>query len=207
MNLTYGVCVGSWQKLGANVVPHIGDRPLLALSGQSSIAVAYNSIMEAAAAVDTDILVLQHDDLEIVDPAAEAKIISVLEDHDIGILGIAGGLFGSGIAWWNNQPIGHQRTDVRNIDFGKRTGEVDLLEGSLLALPRRALRIVRFDTDYPGFHGYDVDISMQVRDLDLKVIVADIDTWHHTNMGYKSDASHRDWLMADELFRTKWGPS
>ncbi len=36
----YGTCVGSWEKLRRNVIPRTAGRPLMALSGQTQIAVA-----------------------------------------------------------------------------------------------------------------------------------------------------------------------
>jgi len=204
MNVVYGVCVGSWGKLQANVVPHVGARPLVAVSGQTSIATAYNAIIDAAMELDADALVLQHDDLEITDPDGEAKLLAMLEVPNTGIVGIAGGLYGAGMAWWNNSPTGHQRTDVMDIDFGRHSGSTMMLEGSLLVLSKWAINHLQFDTRYPGFHGYDVDISLQVLHHGKDVRVADVETHHHTQMGFKTDESHLDWLRADELFRAKW---
>jgi len=205
MKVVYGVCVGSWDRLQANVVPRIGDRPLITVSGQTSIAVAYNAILHAAIEMQAEALILQHDDLEITDPDGEAKLLATLAIPDTGVVGVAGGLYGSGIAWWNHSPIGHQQTDVRVIDFGIRSGSTQLLEGSLLTLSEWAVNHLTFDTRYPGFHGYDVDISFQILQCGKGVKVADVETHHHTAMGFKSESSHADWWKADELFRAKWG--
>ena len=45
----YGTCVGSWEKLPRNIFPWVGDkdRPLIILSAQPSIGVAYNTILDA----------------------------------------------------------------------------------------------------------------------------------------------------------------
>jgi hypothetical protein len=205
VKVVYGVCVGSWDKLLANVIPRIGDRPLIAVSGQTSIAVAYNAILDAAMEMKAEALILQHDDLEITDPEGEAKLLATLQIPNTGIVGVAGGLYQDGIAWWNHSPIGHQRTDVRDIDFGIRSGSTQLLEGSLLVLSKWAIYNLGFDTNFPGFHGYDVDISLQALRYGKGVKVADVDTHHHTQMGFKSAQSHQDWLTVDQKFRTKWG--
>ncbi len=62
MKVAYGVCVGSWEKLQRWVVPHAGDRPLMALVGQTSITAAYNTIIDAYQDDELDALILQHDD-------------------------------------------------------------------------------------------------------------------------------------------------
>jgi hypothetical protein len=203
VKIVYGVCVGDWDRFRANVLPPLEGKPVIAVSGQDSIAVAYNSIMEAAYEMRAMVLILQHDDLEIMDPDAEDKIFAGLDEA--ALVGVAGGMDRGGIAWWNHDPVGHQTTDVSFIDFGVRTGPVDLLEGSLLAISGAVMLGLRFDPLYPGFHGYDVDISRQVRENGFDVAVVDVDTHHHTQMGYKSESSHRDWLEADRIFRAKWG--
>lgn len=199
----FGVCVGDWDRLRANVLPHAAGRPVIAVSGQTSIAVAYNAILEAAEwMTDLDLLIIQHDDLEITDPNCETKF-QAAADAGADVMGVAGGRGCTSIAWWNLDPIGHQRTDAMTIDWGVRAGPVELLEGSLLAFTRRACAL-RFDTTYPGFHGYDADICMQARDQDLGVAVVDVDTHHHNPMGFKTAESHLDWLAADRRFRQKW---
>jgi hypothetical protein len=201
--IAYGACVGSWEKLRRNVVPQVQDRALLALSGQTSIAVAYNTILDAYTERDVDAVILLHDDLEITDPDAEAKFLTAIASG-AGLAGVAGGGARAGLAWWNEHPVGHQRTDVMNIDFGTRTGEVELLEGSVLVFSPQAVKTLRFDTRFPGFHGYD-EIAMAARAQMLPVAVVDVDTHHHTPMGYKSLDSHAQWVAADRLFREKWG--
>lgn len=203
VNVAYGVCVGSWDKLHRNVSPRIDNRTLFAVPGRDAIAPVYNQILDAAQEQNVDVLILLHDDLEILDPNAEEKFLGVIEgDPNVMLVGVAGGSARQGLAWWNVDPVGHQRTDVMNIDFGPRTGDVDILEGSILAFSAKAIRSLRFDTRFPGFHGYD-EISMQAGLLG-RVVVADIDTHHHSHMGFKSEQSHADWLSADRLFREKW---
>jgi hypothetical protein len=218
--IVYGCCVGSQSKLERYVLPHVKNRDyrdLYVLTDQTSIVAAYNHILDFYAAIANtitntwrdsvtgiDAVVLLHDDLEIVDPEFEQKIEAVLQQSNVGIIGVAGGKGTNGLAWWNTEPIGHQKTDVMNIDFGTRTGDVDILEGSLLVFSRQAMLTLRFDPRFPGFHGYD-EIGRQSNHLGLRNVVADIDTWHHNSMGFKSAASHEEWLQADQLYREKWG--
>lgn len=200
MKIVYGCCVGSWDKFNRYVVPRTEGRQVMALSGQICIGAAYNAILDAAR--HADMLILQHDDLEIVDPQAEAKLAAALAQPGALLAGIAGGSARGGLGWWNHDPIGHQRTDAMDIDFGSRTGQVDLLEGSLLAFSPVAVRTLRFDLRFDGFHGYD-DIGMQAS-REGRAVVVDVDTHHHNPMGFKSAQSHEEWLEADRRFRDKW---
>lgn len=201
VNLVYGSCSAWPEQLAKYVVPHVGDRPLTALHDQSSIADAYNAILDTYANTEFDGLVLLHDDLEITDPNFETKISEALEQADL--IGVAGGSACGGLAWWNHDPVGHQLTDAMSIDFGSRTGPVDLIEGSVMIFSRSAARELRFDAQFRGFHGYD-EIAMQAAVAGMTVLVADIDTHHHTVMGFKSEASHQQWLTCDRQFREKW---
>lgn len=202
----FGCCVGSWDRFARYVVPHAAGRPIVALSGQTSIAAAYNSIMDSYrwGGALPDVMILQHDDLEILEPGAEERIVEMFAAQpDIGLIGVAGGSARGGLGWWNHNPIGAQRTDAMMIDFGAREGNVDLLEGSFLAFSPWALGNLRFD-ERPGFHGYD-EIAMQAARKGMRVVVVDIATHHHTALGFDNEASHADWLAADTWFREKWG--
>jgi GT2 family glycosyltransferase len=173
------------------------------VTDQASIAEAYNTVLDAHSSYLPDALVLLHDDLEVIDPRAEEKLLAALRQPDVALVGVVGGGASQGLAWWNDSPVGHQRINSGLIDFGQRTGYVDLLEGSLLAFSPWAIDNLRFD-EVPGFHGYD-EIALQVRAAGMKSYVADVDTFHHTDVGFKSPESHREWLRADERVRRKWG--
>ncbi len=206
MNVAYGCCVGSDEKLRRYVVPRLPPlRLLYAQRDQTSIAVAYNQILDDAKQDGVEVLILQHDDLEITDPRGEDKLVAALMGARVGLVGVAGGGGDAGLAWWNQGPIGHQRTDTMDIDFGHREGTVTLLEGSLLAFGPWAIEHLRFDEAFPGFHGYD-EIAMQCRWYAAMLnVVVDVDTWHHNPMGFKSEQSHQEWLAADRMYRKKWG--
>jgi hypothetical protein len=221
MTIAYGCCVGWWQEFNNYVVPWVGDqrvygdgelpkRPIMALAGQTSIATAYNAILGAAEFLwpHIDALVLLHSDLEILDPNAEEKILEAMTD-DVGIVGVCGGGGANATAWWTDSPIGHQVTDSLGLlDFPigtgvHRTGDVEVLEGSLLAFSPRAIRQLRFDVEYPGFHGYD-EICFYARAQGFRCVVADIDTHHHSQVGWKDAQSEADWAAANKRCREKW---
>jgi hypothetical protein len=202
VNVIYGVCTNSLQRLETYVMPRIGNRPLVALWNQTSIAQAYNAIIDAVKVQHPELLILLHDDLELVDPRGEEKLLEVVRD-DVALVGVAGGRHVASLAWWNHETYGHQKINSGMLDLGPRTGDVDLLEGSLLALTPWAYTHLRFDEALSGFHGYD-EISMQARRAGKRVVVADVDTFHHTNIGFTSPDSERQWFLADAHFRSKW---
>lgn len=200
----FGCCVSSWEKLDRYVRPFVGGRPLLTVWGATFIAVAYNQVLDAYQDRDIDALVLQHDDLEITDRAADAKLLAALADPEVALVGVAGARTVTSLAWWEGDVVGHQFIDSGLIDFGPRTGDVTALEGSVIVLSPWAVQHLRFDTTYDGFHGYDCDIAMTACAQDRRVRVADVDTHHHVHLGFKSSESEASWRRADALFRAKW---
>lgn len=201
--VAYGTCVGSWDKLRRNVIPRVGGSPLLALSGQTSLCQAYNDILDAYSGRGFDAVVLLHDDLEIVDPDAETKFLKALADPDVALAGVCGGDGDRTLAWWGSDTFGHQMTDSGMLDFGERTGEVAFIEGSIMVFSPWAVENLRFDERYPGFLGYD-DICLTAIERGKRVVVADVDTHHHTTIGFKSDAIAAAWDVAEQIFQDKW---
>jgi hypothetical protein len=203
--LGYGTCVGSWEKLRRNVIPRVGQSPLFALSGQTSLCAAYNTILDAYRGRGLDAVILLHDDLAITDPEAEAKLLAPLSDPDVAMVGVCGGKGDKSLAWWNSETVGHQTTDSGMLDFGARTGDVAFIEGSIMLFSPWAVEHLRFDTRYPGFLGYD-DVCLTAREAGKRVTVVDVDTHHHTTVGFKSAAIAAAWDVAEEMFQEKWWP-
>lgn len=203
MTMAYGTCVGSWDKLHRNVVPRVGDRPLMALSGQTQLTVAYNTILDAYRGRGLDAVVLLHDDLELTDRNAETEFLAALADPDVALVGVCGGKGDKTLAWWTSETIGHQMTDSGMLDFGTRTGDVAFIEGSIMVFSPWAIENLRFDPRYPGFLGYD-DVCLTAREAGKRVTVVDVDTHHHTTVGFKSAAIAAAWDVAEEIFQEKW---
>ena len=204
MNVGYGCCVGTWEKLHRNIAPRIGNRPLVALWGQTALTVAYNTILDAYRGKGMDAVILLHDDLELTDPHAEEKFLEAL-GADVALVGVCGGKGRNTLAWWESETVGHQMTDSGMIDFGPRTGDVAFIEGSLFAFSPWAVENLRFDERYPGWLGYD-DVCLHAVDAGMRVVVADIDTHHHTTVGFKSPEIAQAWDVAEEIFQEKWFP-
>lgn len=203
MKIGYGCCVGTWEKFIDNVWSRIpSNRPILSAFNQTSISVAYNAILDGFRVYDLDAVILLHDDLEMIDPKTEEKVIEAFAlDPEIAIVGVAGG--GPVMSWWNVDPIGHQLTDTKLLEFGdRRTGGVDIVEGSFMAFSPWAIQELRFDERYE-FLGYD-DVCLEAHRAGKRVYVADIDTHHHSTLGYKSEAVKAMWERAELIFNSKW---
>jgi hypothetical protein len=202
--VAYGCVTNSFERVQKYVLPRIGNRPLTLLWNQTSITQAYNQILNSWQSSNVDVIILLHDDLELIDPNAEEKFLHALADPMVGIAGVCGGFGVSGLAWWNAATVGHQLTDSGFLEFGPRGGVVDSIEGSVMAFGSWAIDNLRFDENFTGFHGYD-DIGLEVTRKHKKhVMVVDVDTYHHTTFGFDSVESEQAWFDADTKFKRKW---
>lgn len=206
-NVVYGCCVGWWDKFHRYVTPSYFDRrrQIIALSGQPSIAVAYNKILDACKGQKVDALILVHDDLSIVDlEDAETKFLAALIDPDVALVGVAGGKSAHSLHWWNSEKVGHQMTNSGLLDFGPRTGDVAFIEGSVMVFSPWAIENLRIDERYEGFSaGWD-DVCIHALEQNKRVTVVDVDTHHHTTVGWKSSEAKAKFDAAEEQFRVKW---
>jgi hypothetical protein len=201
--LGYGACVAHWYRFAANLSEHTYGRPVVALSAQPSMAKGYNTILDAYRGVDVEAVILVHDDLEITDPLAEKKFRAALDDDDVALVGVAGG--GPSLRWWDHSPIGHQMTDSGLIDFGQRGGDVDMLEGSILVFSPWAVQNLRIDERYTDFRsGWD-DVCLTARAAGKRVVVVDVDTHHHTTVGFKTPEIEAKFQESERVFAEKWG--
>lgn len=207
MNIGFGVCVGSWDKYSEYVQPNAekADHRFL-LDNQTSIAEAYNKILEDCQEVNLDLLVLQHDDFELLNFSdLELFHKKSLEDPDIAILGVAGAGNVKSLSWWEGNTVGHTMMDSGPITFPRLEGEVDVVDGMFMVLTPWTIANLRFDEKIvKGFHGYDCDIGLQALAAGKKNFVLDVDSWHHNITGFKTVEAHQSWLETGTHFKTKW---
>jgi hypothetical protein len=180
---------------------------------------SYNALLERAAARDDlDALVLVHQDAEIVDGDFCAKVRGALADEAVGLVGCVGAIGVRSIAWWEasvtlasfvNRYESHGGGDLRSFSFDwseappyARTGEVETLDGFLMALSPWVVRNVRFDEGLGGFHGYDLDFCLQVREAGRKVVTADFRAIHHRELEMLPDPE--PWIEAHIRVAEKW---
>jgi hypothetical protein len=214
MPVYYGICAGPTGKLTDVALPHLpgGEQRLLVRRGQSSIHAAYQSICDEAARIaDLSALVLLHDDVRIRDDRFEPKLLDVLADPAVGLVGVIGGRDHPIMLWWYGETRGRVVENQHGtLDFGwdatdgVARAQVDTVDGLLLALAPWTVRNVRFDLrHYSGFHGYDAEICARVRKAGRKVLVADLDV-HHDNHPSNWAGDAVNLAVADLTWRRRW---
>jgi hypothetical protein len=183
-----------------------------------SIFASYNRILDEAACLENlEALVLLHQDSEIVDPHFCSKLRRALRDEDVGIVGCVGAIGVRSIAWWDGAitwaSFIHRYPELGGGDFPSLTwdepppygqlGEVDTVDGFVLALSPWVVRNVRFDESLgQALHGYDFDFCLQVRAAGRKVVTADFRLIHHHSLELAGDLE--GWAQAHASVSEKW---
>jgi hypothetical protein len=195
------------------------DSEIYDVAAPGSIFRSYNALLERAAArEDLEALVLVHQDAEIADADLCDKLRGALSDPDVGAVGCVGAIGVRSIAWWEasvtlasfvNRYEEHGGGDLESFSWNwdgapayAQTGEVETLDGFVLALSPWVVRNIRFDESLGEFHGYDLDFCLQVREAGRKVVTADFRAIHHRRLEMIPDPDL--WVAAHIAVAEKW---
>lgn len=130
-----------------------------------------------------DILCFMHDDIRFHSMGWGANVQRTLLDKSIGMLGVFGSHFMSSapLYWWHmpfisqfsiNTDGGIQEYQEHLDYYQDSMAEVAVIDGVCMFIRADLFPDVRFDEEYyTGFHAYDMDLSMQVQKIGLKVCV------------------------------------
>jgi hypothetical protein len=190
-------------------------------SSPGSIFRAYNLLLDQAAEHDElEALVLLHQDVEIVDEGFCTKLRAAIADPEVAIVGCVGARGVRSMAWWEGAvtwasfthhyheygggalPAFTMSPEVVKPPPFAQLGEVDTIDGLIMALSPWAVRNLRFDETLGRFHGYDYDICMQARAADRKVVTADLKVHHHHSLELMADPD--GWIEVHIRLAEKW---
>jgi Glycosyltransferase like family len=195
------------------------DSEVFAFGAAGSIFRSYNLLLDKAAELDDlEALVLVHQDTEIVSADFCEKVREALSDPDVGVVGCVGAVGVRSIAWWEGSVTWasfiHRYGENGGGDLPSftwnpddmppyaRTGEVDTIDGFLMALSPWVVRNIRFDESLGQLHGYDFDFCLQVREAGRKVVTADFRAIHNHTLELVSNQD--TWVEAHMRVTEKW---
>jgi Glycosyltransferase like family len=193
---------------------------LLPFASATSIFRTYNLILDRAAELDDlEALVLLHQDAEIIDRDFCEKVRRALADPTVAIVGCAGAVGVRSIAWWEGSvtwaSFTHRYEELGGgeipalawkadeIPSYATTGEVDAIDGFVMALSPWAVKELRFDESLgQALHGYDLDFCLQARAAGHKVVTEDFRVIHHHSLELIGDLA--SWIEAHMKVAEKW---
>jgi tetratricopeptide (TPR) repeat protein len=155
------------------------DHEILTIRNARSLAEAYNWAVEHST---HDMVVLSHDDIDILAPDFAARLAGHLARFDA--MGVVGGLRMTGPqplwsghphlrGWITHHPQGDPVWQADVLSPMPVCGDAVVLDGVLLAGWRTAFAAVPFDAEtFDGFHLYDVDWSYRAGQQGMRLGIA-----------------------------------
>lgn len=105
--------------------------------------------------------------------------------------------------WEINKPLNKQRTIIhhRNNPSGKMINRVAAVDGLFFAVPKPLFKVIRFDeNNFDGFHGYDIDTCLQIKENGFDVVVVHDITIEHFSKG----KTNKKWNLTSIKLAEKW---
>ena len=165
------------------------------LISQNSIFSGYEKAFNRIKPEDNDIIILCHDDIEVLTDTNNFNTILKVElNKDTGFIGVAGTTYlGEDAVWWNhdNWAKGYHRGTVYHGDsMGKAAkthygapGEVTVMDGVFLAARAKVLKDIKLEKPsyFVGdWDFYDIHYTSKAHRLGYKNKVAPINILHHS---------------------------
>jgi GT2 family glycosyltransferase len=206
------------QELKRNIAETTGVEYELIIIDNSknkySIFAAYN---EGVRKAKYPYLCFAHEDILFHTPQWGTALVEHLKNKETGLVGVIGGHYMPvfSASWWQadlssgiyiqgyTKKGKYSACLTKSVDFlkDKKSIEVVTVDGLWFCIPKSLFSTITFDEQtYPGFHCYDVDICMQVRNAGYKVLVVSDILIEHKSVGNADE----QWLKNLALFYFKW---
>jgi hypothetical protein len=182
-----------FARVSESLRAHFDGTPweLIRIPDAKSICEGYNRGLDRARG---DVVVLCHDDIELVASDFRRRLVSHLARYDV--IGVAGCTDLGGPSWfWSGPPhihhwVTHYDGERRLVPgicgaHGPAVERAQALDGVFIAARRSVFQRLRFDAELlDGFHCYDIDFSYRAHRAGLNVAVAlDLLIVHDTSRG------------------------
>lgn len=183
-------------------------------TGEYGICRAYNrGVLESK----YDYLCFVHEDVIFETVGWGELVVNHLKDPSIGLIGVAGGVLKSAVpsSWapfiYQTESCYYQHFNeggmlpvlLKSSSSGildSRPREVVAIDGMWICARKSIFNRIRFDeVNFPGFHGYDVDISLQASHFFKNAVVFDILLHHFSEGNY-----NKEWLQSCVQVSRKW---
>jgi glycosyltransferase involved in cell wall biosynthesis len=177
--------------------------------GEYGICQAYNV---GARQSKFNILCFMHEDLSFHTPSWGSKVVEILADNRIGVLGVAGGTYQlkAPVPWWFmglnfiRQQVIHTTAEGTTVDVVnpqlERLADVAVADGLWLCSRKAVWEQYPFDEmNFAGFHFYDVDYCTAIFFHYRICVTFDILIEH-----YSKGTINETWLANALKYQRKW---
>lgn len=169
----------------------------------NSIATVYNRLSKKAV---YEYLLFMHEDMKFIGKNWGETLVQLMNENNVGLVGLSGSIYKSKYpATWSASKetgfriSGNQYNRVYRSQHGQKLHEVAVIDGCLMATKKQLFSKYLFDENLNGFHGYDIDLSLNIGKEHKIVVAADIDFLHYSN-----GIQNQDWLVSSLYVHKKW---
>ncbi len=205
------------EKVSQNISETVGVPfeiiPINNITNQFGICEAYNNGAEIST---FDNLCFVHEDVLFHTQNWGKIITDTLSDESVGLLGVAGSTYKhkTPSPWWLHygEANNHRVNLIQHRKGGKEIvrelmnpqnetiADVVVIDGVFMCCRKSVWQQHRFDSlNFPKFHFYDIDFSMQILQTHRVKVVYNIDIEHFSRGSYNSQ-----WIDAAIEFSQKW---
>ena len=176
-------------------------------NGDKSLTEVYNEGLEKST---NDIVVFIHDDLEFETKNLTPKIIKLFEKNpEYGIIGLAGTDNLLSGQWWQDREsmqgqVGHINGGKKYVSkysksFGDDIKEVVVVDGLFIMVHKKRIK-KNFDTQFEGFHFYDLPICLLNHLEGIKIGVTTKIKLYHKSIGEVDNKWRKNKLFFEALY-------
>lgn len=187
------------EIISKNIISTIGDNiefELLIFDNKEKnlpICQVYNNAIEIS---KYDYIIFIHEDCTFLTKNWGEIILDLFKkEKNLGIFGIAGSKIKlKAPSYWSCSPENYhvkhiyQNGRLESIGFPENRNQIKcaVVDGVFIAMKKHIH--LKFDENLKGFHGYDMDISIKCKILNLKVLVINSININHNSEGNRNSA-------------------
>lgn len=171
-------------------------------NGKKGLAQVYN---ESASKAQYDVLCFMHEDIEFVTKDWGLKVLEILEDASIGLLGVAGAnyksLAPSGWGCPGLEDLSYKLNLIQQFKYSSKApvheffnanneklSQVACIDGVWMCTRKSVFDQFEFDAQLlTSFHGYDMDLSLQIGSKYTVAVTFEILIEHFSEGNYSAD--------------------
>lgn len=164
----------------------------------SSLSSVYNRLQKIA---QHSFIIFLHEDVFFYSQNWGFVVQEILSCHKVGLLGLSGSIYKSkypsvwSASLQSNYRISGETRGLNNNIYHK----VAVIDGCFMAARKEVVERHPFDECLLGFHGYDIDISLDIS-KHFDVAVATEINFTHISKGNQN----LDWLLSSFYVHNKW---
>jgi hypothetical protein len=166
-----------------------------------SLCSVYNDLVQRA---KYPYVLFLHEDMEFYTVNWGLIIEQTLVNESVGLVGLSGTIYKSkyqGV--WSAAKTTTYRvsSECKDLPINQRLSffKVAVIDGCFMAARKKIFEQYRFDERLVGFHGYDLDLSIQIGQ-DYLVVVTNGIKFNHLSEGNQN----LDWLLSSLYIHNKW---